>query len=97
MAQEQSDQEARILAMVKQVLTAVAKETFVRPGYKHPLTENTIMGIRDCLALVSSREHELGADTQGMRPRYADEPNKAVVIALDKTGLGKKTSGDTQD
>jgi len=45
--------EERVLRMVKRVLTDIAKDTFTRPGHRHPLSDNTVKGMRDCLALIS--------------------------------------------
>ncbi|MDH5408259.1 MAG: segregation and condensation protein A [Gammaproteobacteria bacterium] len=85
MSTTKQTQEEKILGMVKKVLTDVAKDTFVRPGIKHPLSENTILGIRDCLSLITAREMEL-AKEQGRdmnkRPRFIDEPNQNVVVPL---------------
>lgn len=85
MTESELTQEEKILQMMKRVLTDVAKDTFVRPGLKHPLSENTIHGIRDCLALITSREREL-AEAHGRsmdkRPRFVDEPASSVVVPL---------------
>jgi len=86
-------QEQRILAMVKRVLTDVARDTHAAPGMKHPLTENTINGIRDCLNLIVAREQELAealGQKMNMRPRYIDEPRKSTVIPINIDGLRKK-------
>ena len=89
MTDQEPTQEERILRMVKRVLTGVAKDTYTRPGYRHPLSDDTINGIRDCLALISARESEL-AEKAGrpmtMRPRFVDEPNTSVVVSLDVSG-----------
>ena len=92
-----TEQETQILRMVKKVLTDIAKETFTRPGYRHPLSDNTILGIRECLSLIAAREGELAeANGQGqeMRPRFIDEPKSGpVVVSLDslrKTDTGPK-------
>ena len=73
--------------MVKKVLTDVAKDTHVKPGLRHPLNDNTILGIRECLSLITAREQEL-AITAGreskMRPRFIDEPQDQVIVSLDK-------------
>jgi hypothetical protein len=72
--------------MMKRVLTDIAKETFTKPGYKHPLSDNTIQNIRDCLSLISAREIELREEDgrgSNMRPRYSDEPEKSVVVPID--------------
>ncbi|MGD8484556.1 MAG: segregation and condensation protein A [Thioalkalispiraceae bacterium] len=82
--------EEQILKMVKKVLTDVAKDTYTPAHLKHPLSEQTILSIRECLVLISAREQEL-AEAAGrennMRPRYVDEPPKSVVV--DITGLQK--------
>jgi len=89
MPDQQSTQEERILRMVKRVLTDIAKDTYTRPGYRHPLSDDTVMGIRDCLSLISARESELAREAgrpMNMRPRFADEPQTSVVVPLDVTG-----------
>lgn len=77
--------EEEVLRMMKKVLTDVAKDTYVRPGVKHPLSDNTIAGIRDCLTLITAREKEL-AEAAGrpytMRPRFTDEPQSSVVVSI---------------
>jgi hypothetical protein len=87
--------EERILRMVKRVLTEIAKDTSTPPGMKHPLSENTIQGIRDCLSLISTREREL-ADTAGRpsraRPEFVDEPKTTHVVTLHPTK--KKPTSD---
>ena len=78
--------EKRIMVMMRQVLSAVARDTVPPPGMKHPLTDSTIQGIRDCLALISARERELDVDLGGAseaRPRYVDEPQTTKVVSLD--------------
>lgn len=87
MSEPELSKEEQILKMVKRVLTDVAKDTHVKPGLKHPLTDNTILGIRDCLALITAREQELQKEAgreSMMRPRFVDEPQKTVVVPLDK-------------
>jgi hypothetical protein len=87
------NKEQRILSMVKKVLTDVARDTHAPPGIKHPLTDRTIEGIRDCLTMIVAREQEL-ADALGqsmnLRPRYADEPRKNTVVPINIDGLRKK-------
>ncbi len=71
---------------MKRVLTDVARDTHIQPGLKHPLSENTIMGIRDCLSLITARESELAAASGRelkMRPHFVDEPKSSVVVKLD--------------
>jgi hypothetical protein len=89
--------EEQILKMVKKVLTDIAKDTHVKPGLKHPLSDNTILGIRDCLALITARETELAKDAgreSKMRPRFIDEPQKTVVVPIESL---KKNSKSEQD
>lgn len=77
--------EQRILKMMKRVLTDVAKDTHAAPGVKHALSEHTVQGIRDCLALIAAREAELAAATghlQNDRPHFVDEPKKQHVVSL---------------
>jgi hypothetical protein len=80
--------EERVLAMMKNVLTSIAKDTAPQPGIKHPLSEHTIQGIRECLMMITAREQELareyGRDTNA-RPRFIDEPKSEVVVPLDFT------------
>jgi len=89
--------EQRILTLVKRVLTDVARDTHAPPGMQHPLTENTINGIRDCLTLIVAREQEL-AEALGtpmdMRPRYVDEPRKSTVVPINIDALRKKPKPD---
>ncbi len=87
--------EEEILKMVKRVLTDVAKDTHVKPGLKHPLSDNTILGIRDCLALITARESELAKEAgreSKMRPRFVDEPQKTVVVPIEKLQRKKDDS-----
>ena len=87
--------EERILRAVRRVLTEVAKDTYTRPGYRHPLSDDTVDGIRKCLALISARESEL-AEAAGrpmdMRPRFVDEPRDQVVVPLDIKGRKNRDS-----
>ena len=78
--------EKRIMVMMRQVLSAVARDTVPPPGMKHPLSDGTIQGIRECLALISARERELnielGEETEA-RPRFVDEAQTSKVVPLD--------------
>jgi hypothetical protein len=83
MADESLTQEERILRMMKKVITDIAKDTSTQPGFQHPLSEGTIQGMRECLALISARERELAAErgaTSGARPRFTDEPAASSVV-----------------
>lgn len=85
--------EYQILKALRLVLTDVVKDTATQPGLKHPLSDRTIEGIRQCLKLISARERELienSGKTMGMRPYYADEPKKNVVVPITKITRHKK-------
>ena len=86
MAENDLTKEEQVLRMVKRVLTDVAKDTHVKPGLKHPLSDHTIHGIRDCLSLITSRELEL-AEKHGRpmskRPQFADQKKQSVVVSID--------------
>ena len=91
--QKEFTKEEQILQMMKKVLTDIAKETFTRPGLRHPLSDNTIHGIRDCLALITAREVELSEEhgrPMTQRPRFIDEPQTSVVVPIDSLKPGKK-------
>ena len=90
---ENQSKEEQILQMMKKVLTDIAKETFTRPGLKHPLSDSTIMGIRDCLSLITAREVELSEQhgrPMNQRPRFIDEPQTSVVVPIDSLKPGNK-------
>ena len=93
MSDEALSKEQRILRMMKRVLTDVAKDTHVPNGMRHPLSENTILGIRDCPGLIAAREQELASalgEEMNMRPRFIDEPRKTVVVPIDVNSMRKK-------
>ena len=81
--------EERILRAMKRVLTDIAKDTYTKPGYRHPLSDETIDSMRKCLSLITARETELAeADGRSLdaRPRFVDEPQSSVVVKLDIPG-----------
>ena len=97
MADQELSREERILRVMKRVLTDVAKDTYTRPGYRHPLSDATVQGIRECLSLISAREIEL-AEAAGrpmtLRPRFIDEPQSSVVVQFDaKSGKDQDKEG----
>lgn len=98
MAEQEPGKEERILRIMKRVLTDVAKDTYTRPGHRHPLSDDTVKGIRDCLTLISAREAEL-AEAAGrpmkMRPRFVDEPQTSVVVNLDTATRKSKKKDDS--
>lgn len=90
--------EETILQMMRKTLTLVAKDTYTEPSLKHPLSEDTINSIRDCLRLITAREAEL-AEAAGRpsvhRPRYVDEPKKSVVVELTPASFKKNKDNDS--
>jgi len=91
-------EEEKILYAVKRTLTEVIKDTATSPGMKHPLSENTIHGLRDCLVMISQREQAL-AEAAGRpttdRPHFRDEeptsaPRGDVVVPINAIGRSRK-------
>jgi len=100
MSEQEMSKEQKVLKMVKRVLTDVARDTHVKPGLKHPLSDNTIMGIRDSLALIAAREKELAEEAgidMNMRPRFIDEPQTSVVVSIDKLQRPSSDSDSGED
>jgi len=97
MSESEMNKEEKILSAVKRVLTEVIKDTATEPGLKHPLSENTINGLRDCLVLISQREQELASEagrSMDKRPHFTDEakPQGDVVVSLDSISRSKPKS-----
>ena len=88
-----SSKEKRILSIVKKTLTDVAKDTYTPAELRHPLSEQTINSIRECLSLISARETELAEESgqaSTSKPRFIDEPQDTVVVKLEPSGSKKK-------
>jgi hypothetical protein len=87
MSEPELTTEERVLRMMKNVLTSVARDTAPEPGYKHPLSDSTVQSIRECLLLITTREQELakkfGRDTSA-RPRFIDQKPSEVVVQMDR-------------
>lgn len=86
------NKEYRILRAMKIVLTGVIRDTTVPRGHKHPLSDNTIEDIRQCLGLISAREQELlteAGENADMIPRFVDEPQATTVVPISKIGRNK--------
>lgn len=82
---EENISEQDVLVIMKRILTDIAKETFTRPGLRHPLSDDTIGNMRECLKLISVREVALSGNTSDVttkRPRYIDEPQTSVVVSM---------------
>jgi len=91
--------EERVLHMMKRTLTDVARDTAPGPGRRHPLSENTVKGIRECLLLISTREQELAKEhgrNTNARPRYIDEPRDEVVVPLNINAMRKGLENDSE-
>ncbi|MEJ2346999.1 MAG: segregation and condensation protein A [Gammaproteobacteria bacterium] len=100
MSEDERSKEEVIIRAVKQALTRVIKDTATPPGMIHPLKDDTIRELRECLLLISKREQELAAAagrSMDMRPRFVDEPRKQddVVIPLDASGLTRTKPKDS--
>ena len=90
---ETESKELRILRMVKKTLTEVAKDTYTPAELKHPLSEQTINSIRECLSLITAREAELvegEGQVSSSKPRFVDEPSDTVVVKLDTSSTKEK-------
>ena len=91
MSDEAVSKEERILQVMYRVLIDVIKDTTTDPRLKHPLTDRTQVGIRDCLDLITARQAELagasGREVGQERPHYADEPRKTVTVPIDLNAL----------
>lgn len=97
MSDQDLSKEAQILQIMRKVLSAVARETFTKPGFKHPLTDETIGDMRNCLGLIAVREQELAKEegrSMGKRPQYKDDPNRPVVVSIDDIGFRKNDNDE---
>ena len=94
MSHQDLTKEEQILRAVYSVLIDIVKDTTTDPRLKHPLSERTRLGIRDCLDLITAREAELaeaaGRPLKRMRPHYADEPQHSVSVSLDPSRSAKE-------
>ena len=93
------NKEPRVLQAVKSTLTAVIKDTATEPGIRHPLSPETIIKLRDCLALISARERELSEESlidMSQRPVFKDQkknqPADSIVVPLNQIGRPKPKS-----
>jgi hypothetical protein len=85
MTDEELSKEERVLRVMKRVLTNIAKDTYTRPGHRHPLSDDTVNDIRNCLSLITAREAEINeaaGRAMNHRPRFVDEPQTSVVVPL---------------
>lgn len=78
--------EQRILRVLRKTLGNIVKDTTPRPGFAHPLSENTIRDIKELFALIAERERELAqeAGVAEERPHYSDAPPATRTVAMPK-------------
>jgi hypothetical protein len=92
-----SKKEREILVVMRKVLAQIIKDTTPPSrAMKHPLTDQTIQDVRECLGLISLREREL-ADAAGAgreRPYFTDEKVAAEVVPIGRVG---KPPSKTED
>ena len=97
MSDDISKKEREILLVMRKVLAQIIKDTTPPSrAMKHPLTDQTIQDVRQCLGLISSREREL-ADAAGIgqeRPYYTVEKRSADVVSISRIGKADKPSDD---
>ena len=80
------------MRMMRKTLTSIVRDTAPRDGNPSPLTEATILNIKDCLVVISNRETELArltGRTLEERPHFTDEPSTAHTVKI--TSIPKKT------
>ena len=85
MNKEELSKEQRILRLMRKTLGNIVKDVTPRGGRANPLSDDTILDIRDCFALISERERELAEalDFDKERPYFADgEAPNAKVISI---------------
>ncbi len=79
--------ERHVLAMMKDILTRVARETATAPGTRRVLTNATVERIRECLSVISARELALsggaGDEISPARPRYPGQASRQGKVTID--------------
>lgn len=84
--------EQRLMRMMRKTLTSIVRDTAPRNGYPSPLSEETVMNIKDCLMVISTRETELSrltGRTLDERPHYSDETPTSHAVKI--SSIPKKT------
>jgi len=77
--------EQRIMRMMRKTLTSIVRDTAPRDGNPSPLTEATVLNIKDCLMVISNRETELAqltGRTLDERPHFTDEKPSAHAVKI---------------
>lgn len=84
--------EQRLMRLMRKTLTSIVRDTAPRDGNPSPLSEATILNIKDCLMVISSRETELAkltGRTLDERPHFSDETPAAHTVKV--SSIPKKT------
>jgi len=92
-SEKELTEEQRIMRMMRKTLTSVVRDTAPRDGNPSPLSEATVLGIKDCLVVISRREAELASTlnpNRNERPRFIDETPNTHVVKIG-SGIPKKT------
>jgi hypothetical protein len=86
MSLEGLSKEQRILRVLRKTLGNIVKDTTPRPGFAHPLSENTIRDIKELFALIAERERELAGEAgfAESRPHFSDEPPATQKVGFHK-------------
>jgi hypothetical protein len=82
--------EQRLMRMMRKTLTSIVRDTAPRDGNPSPLTEATILGIKDCLMVISSRETEL-AQLTGRTLGDVSGAGRVNIHAVRISSIPKKT------
>lgn len=83
MSSDYLSKEHQVLVTMRKVLSSIIRDITPSAGRPHPLRQNTIEDVKQCLLLITSREkeiHEEAGQSMDARPRYADEPKKSQVV-----------------
>ncbi len=84
--------EQRMMRMMRKTLTSIVRDTAPRDGNPSPLSEATVLSIKDCLMVISSRETELAqmtGRTLEERPHFTDETPNTHAVKI--SSIPKKT------
>ena len=84
--------EQRIMRMMRKTLTSIVRDTAPRDGNPSPLSEDTVLNIKDCLMVISNRETELAqltGRTLDERPHFTDETPTSHAVKI--SSIPKKT------
>ncbi len=93
MSADEISKEQRILVIMRKVLSSIIKDTTPPPGMRHPLSDQTIEDVRQCLGLIVARERELTEALGGnvpKKPYYVDEAPSGKVVPLRSLTESKK-------